>query len=637
MNGRAAGSVTNATRALRSLASDHPFACTLLSAFVWLLLLRGVLLLHAGLWPDPVWMLLSDAVAAVALALVLPVLRPPWLRLALMLALGAAYYAAGQHMWAHGTIFRVAHWGNMSEPLFLWSSVLTWWLLLLPVYCLSAWVLYRLHLLSDRRRPAQPLRRLGIAAGCVAVYGLLVTSPTAPANNVMVSTLIQLPDLVTGLRGPPDRDEIEPVGRSIESRFFHHQIRGGSVEAPPNVLLVIIEGLSGAYLPSVAAYHGLSPAVSLPALEGRLQRRGFRIYRNVLGMQRQTNRGSFPMLCGAYARVGAGRPKMADIAAGDDGPDCVPEILRRGGYRTGYLQAAPLEFMDKDAFMPKAGFEHVHGAEYFEPPEDVQGWGPEDDVFFAGAAEWLLRLHGKDGPWFAATLNVGTHYPFTAGAAERRKPDEEVVDDALGSGDDPMIGAQRDRQAAFAVMAGELVDFLDTLAGAGVLDNTLVIMASDEAGDFVRRGEEPRLLDGNFGTLAVRPPEGQPLDQFAGRRALVATIDVALTVLDAAGMTDGDPAVREMIGRSLLAERRPGARGLLLGDTYAGYTIFLLESGDLLACGEGLVVCNSWRFVPQRPFGTLRQVSEPAFLDVATRTRLVERAAIINPSPSRRD
>lgn len=211
------------------------------------------------------------------------------------------------------------------------------------------------------------------------------------------------------------------------------------------------------------------------------------------------------------------------------------------------------------------------------------------------------------------------------------------MDDAVGPTDDSWIGAQPVRQAAFAVMAEELVKFIDALDNRGLLDNTLMILASDEAGAFVRRGEEPRLLDGNFGTLAVRPPEGRSANALAGQDALVATIDVALTILDAAGLAVNDPAAHEMVGRSLLAELRPGPRGLLLGDTYAGYTTFLLESGELLACGERLMVCSSWRFAPERPFGSLRQVSDAAFLDVTARVRLVKRAAVINPPPSKDD
>lgn len=618
--------------AVRAVLAARPFVATLLLTFAWLLLMRGLLILYTRVWPEPGWMLLADGAAAVVLALLLSITRTAWLRVPMVLILGTAYYIAAQHMWAQGTIFRLAHLGRTTDPVFLTSSVLTPSLLLLPLCCLLAYMLHRLHLRIEPRPPRRRVRRLAVAAGMVAVYGIAVTSLTAPDNNVVVSTLAQIPDAAMSLRGPPGPEQVKPIESGLENRFFHREVRGGPGGERPNVLVVVIEGMSGAYLPSVARYHDLSPAVALHGLERDLDRRGFRVYRNVLSMQRQTDRGSYPLLCGAYPRVGTMNPKLADVAADEVDPDCAPDVLGRQGYQTGYLQAAPLEFMNKDAFLPKIGFERVHGADYFGPAEDTEGWGPPDEEFFPAAANWLRDLDADGSPWFAVTLNAGTHHPFPDGAAERTRSESGAA-----AAEDPQPSettVQPDRQAAFVLMARHLIEFFDELTSLDLLDETLVVVTSDEAGGFVRGDGQARVLDGNFGTLAVRPPAHMTLDDLAGRDALVATLDIALTAIDAAGLADHDPGSRDMIGRSLLVRQPAATRGLLLGDTYAGHTAFLLESGELLACGEGLIRCGSWTFSPQRPFGTLEQVSEPAFIDMPTRTRLVERAAVVELPPA---
>jgi len=623
----------------RAILCGRPFIATLLLAFTWLLLMRGILIVHSRVWPELGWILLTDATGAVVLALLLTMTHTGWMRILLVLLLGTAFYIAGQHLWAHGTIYRLAHLGRTVDPVFLQSSVLTWWLLLLPVCWLMAYALHRLHRRIDPGPWKRVHARLAAAIACVAAYGTAVTSLTLPDNNVVVSTLAQIPDAAMSWRAPPQPSQVAPLERDIESRFFHREVNGRRVDNRPNVLIVVIEGMSGAYLPSVTRYHDLAPAVLLHGLEQNLDRRGFRIYRNVLSMQRQTDRGSYPMLCGAYPRVGTMKPKLVDIAEKQVDPSCVPDVLARHGYRTGYLQAAPLSYMQKDAFMPRIGFQEVRDASHFGLSENAQGWGVPDERFFPAAAEWLMDLDADDGPWFAVTLNVGTHHPFADGADARERSESGAGSDAPGATRDPASTPQPDRQAAFSLMAKQLVDFLDALAEARLLDETLVVITSDEAGGFYRGNgkAQARMLDGNFGALAVRPPQGLPLEDFAPRNNLVATLDIALTTLDAAGLADRDPVARNMIGRSLLVSRAAVSRGLLVGDTYAGHTVFLLESGELLACSEGLIRCDSWTFTPQRTFGSLTQDSTAPFLDLATRQRLVNRAAIIDTHLEARD
>jgi hypothetical protein len=619
-------------RELRTVLSRRPFVLPFLLVFGWLLLMRGMLLLHSGVWPNPGWMLLADAVGALVMTLLLSLVRAPWLRVPLVVLAGVAFYAAAEHIGVHGTIFRIAHAVKLGDPVFLGSSVATPWLLLLPLYCLLGYLLHHLHLRIECPPPPRPFWWLAGAVGCVTIYGLAVPSLTYPANNVIVSTIAQVPSTAVGLRGPPTREEIEPIDADIESLFFHNQVVGGRVTDPPNILVVMIEGLSAAYLPKVAQYHGLSPVVTLPELERDLERRGFRIYRNVLSMQRQTDRGSYPPLCGAYPRLGTINSEMADVATGQADPVCVAEVLGRHGYQTGYLQAAPLEYMNKERFMPKAGFQHVDGAGYFGPPDEEEGWGPGDDVFFSGAVDWFRELDAGGAPWFAVTLNSGTHHPFPESTPGDTEPKEEYAESEATAHDGTReTRAKPDRQAAFTEMARELAGFFDGLAAEGILDNTLLIVTSDEAGGFLRGEEGPRMLDGNFGALAVRPPGGRGLEDLAGRDALVATLDIALTSLDAAGVATSSADARTMIGRSLLLREPSGNRGLLLGDAYAGYTVFLLETGELMACGDTLIRCTIWRFSPQRLYGTLTEdESALPFLSYEARRQLADRTAVID-------
>ena len=112
-----------------------------------------------------------------------------------------------------------------------------------------------------------------------------------------------------------------------------------------NVLLIMLEGVSGAYLPSVAIRHGIEYEVAMPKLDSWANR-GVS-YSTFVAQQRHTNRGEYAILCGDYPSLVTAPPKMSTYVR-EGTRRCLPALLRDGGYQTVYLQAAPLAFMLKD-------------------------------------------------------------------------------------------------------------------------------------------------------------------------------------------------------------------------------------------------------------------------------------------------
>ena len=93
-------------------------------------------------------------------------------------------------------------------------------------------------------------------------------------------------------------------------------------------------------------------------------------------------------------------------------PNALPGVLRHAGYQTAYLQAAPLAFMHKDRFMPRAGFERVEGEESFGQCECRNGWGPDDRTLLVRATDLALEMKQAGKPWFLTVLAAGTHHPY---------------------------------------------------------------------------------------------------------------------------------------------------------------------------------------------------------------------------------
>ncbi|KPQ30272.1 MAG: phosphoglycerol transferase [Marinobacter excellens HL-55] len=603
------------------------FTQTFFLALVWLLIARGLLIAQSGVVPSLQGTLGGDIAGAFILAVLLQ-LSGGILRGILITLLGCALYVAGMHLGTHGTLFKLAFASKGMDTTFITGSLLNLYLLTLPGYLVLAWLLHRLHRQWIPVSNRQPALLLAGTVLVIITYSLSFPSLTTPANNVVASTLAQIPGAILNPVGTAIGDETAEISEPLKSRtnFFHQEVGNQAHTSRPNVLLILIEGLSGGYLPSVSEYHNLTPAVSLDTLEATFDEFGFRIYKNMLSMERQTDRGTYTLVCGRYPDLRRPSEKLQSVASSSVTPDCLPEKLRDQGYNTAYWQAAPIEYMNKDAFMSQAGYDDVTGANTFIEGEESDGWGPPDPEFFNNIAQRLRQMDEQEAPWFVTSLNVGTHHPFKIG----EQAEQELASEQLASDADTLTlpQAQTPRRNAMRVMAQSLDRLLADLEQAGVLDNTLVIVSSDESGGFIRDDHESLPLNSNLGVLAIRPPSKAYLDQLAPDNRIVTQLDIPITILDVTG--HGDKAGR-MIGRSLLTTDIAKSRDIMLADTYTGMKYFLRETGTLLACTELMTRCSTWSFDPERLFGSLQEVEGDPFLTIEERFALTESATLQTP------
>lgn len=371
-------------------------------------------------------------------------------------------------------------------------------------------------------------------------------------------------------------------------RIFRADLRGrrwaGPLESRPNVLLILVEGASGAYLPSVAAAQGVQSTTSMPRLDA-LARKHVLLSR-VVSHQRQTNRGEYGILCGEYPKLLTDQSKMTEQAYGKP-RRCLPALLRDAGYATVYIQAAPLGFMLKDQFMPKAGFEELIGEPWFENAYARTDWGVDDKAFFEQARDRILALHRDERPFFATMLTVGTHHPYTVpNDYAREQPLLDAHDRAFGWADDA------------------LADFIHALDEHGVLRDTVVVITSDESAGLPQSASATQRLlsqSWSFVVVLLPVPQAKRID------ALFGHVDAALSIADLLGM---EAEGAGFVGRSWFRQY-DSPRFLFAGNTYARSVMMWEPSGSVVICDESLQRCT--RTVPDDDliFGPKRQ-SEPA-------------------------
>ena len=488
-----------------------------------------------------------------------------WFAVACALLLALGYYVNFETIAALGTVASPLDISFLADSTFVRGSALALSYplalaaLLVSTLLLAAW--------GVARRPLGDVL-LALCAGGFVLGGLSLT-----ANDPELTTWRQVNALTHNAEWLVLREDATPNGGYASSARAIIEVEpslAADLDAPQrfaldgrkkNVLLVILESVSGNYLPTAAAAHGRDAVNRMYHLDAAFADNVG--YASFFTHQRRTNRGLYALLCGEYPRLTAGMPKMTVAAAGP-WQRCLPEILRDHGYRTVYLQSAPLAFMLKDSFMPAIGFDETLGHDSFDRAYLRTLWGVDDRAFLEQAVVKIERLRVSGEPWFLTLLTVGSHHPF-------------VVPESF---DAPY---ETDFRRAFAYLDVAVGRFLRALEKSGMRDDTLVLITTDEsAGDLGQVADATAgVLSQNWGFLVAMTPErsrGLVADPFAQS-------DLALSILDYLGFGESGG---ELFGRSVFRRYDTGRR-LFFGNVNHRILGGIKADGSLVQCElEGL-------------------------------------------------
>ena len=451
----------------------------------------------------------------------------------------------------------------------------------------------------------------------IATLAMVLASFAIPAqsaamswrqSNVLAENFRSLAN--AGLGGPAfsaksmlDEGGLLRLKRALSTDVKAAKQRFALGHAGTNVLLVLVEGVSGAYLERVRERFGLPAASQLDM--PRLNKRSMSglHFPNFIANQRQTSRGEYAILCGDYPAL-VTRP--ARMTAAEPLPHrCLPQVMRDLGYTTVYLQAAPLSYNRKGVFMPKAGFERSFGVAWFEDAPYRSFWGVDDGLFFDGALRMISQLDAETKPWFLTLLTVGTHYPYWRPVGESGRFRSLHLGDALDYADE------------------SLDEFIEAVQARGTLDDTLVLVSSDESAGLKsdRDGLLSR-LGGNWGTMLVLAPQGWTGEINAPHMQA----DVPLSILDYLGWPQ---LWSEGVGRSLF-RRYPMPRALAFGNTYRRLVGLLDESYEVTVCDEVFGSCVAWPVEPKAVFVPRTVSAEAANLGAVALLRALAEYSVRN-------
>nr|WP_298414125.1 sulfatase-like hydrolase/transferase [uncultured Halomonas sp.] len=320
-------------------------------------------------------------------------------------------------------------------------------------------------------------------------------------------------------------------GAWLDRRYIPPAIEA-SPESPPNLIILYLESIEGTYADATRfgdVYDDLNV----------LGKRGL-VFKGV----RQSENTGWTM-AGMIASQ-CGTPLMPAGLIHDHqfeplkhvlpGVNCLGDLLSAQGYRQLYMAGASLEFAGKGLFYEGHGFDKALGRHQLEPrlddPAYLNSWGLNDDSLLDMAVAEVSKLAQQPGPFTFVTLTLSGHppYGYPARSCLERQGEFDGVD-ILYSVKCSAWLARR---------------FIEQLESRGLLENTLVMVASDHLS--MKNSAWLQLIEGpRENTLIMF---GNDLPKKVIHREAT-TMDILPTLLEAMGFTI--PSHRAGLGASLLS------------------------------------------------------------------------------------
>ncbi|MDC8804671.1 sulfatase-like hydrolase/transferase [Halomonas pacifica] len=350
-------------------------------------------------------------------------------------------------------------------------------------------------------------------------------------EKVLMLALVAGNPLLFGLGQRGAAIVVEDDGAWLDRRYQQPVLQGRPA-SPPNLLVIYLESLERTYADRERfgdAYADLD----------RLGARGS-VFAGVRQLDNTgwTMAGMIASQCGVpLMPAGLLHDRQFEpLEAVAPGVDCLGDLLSEEGYRLTYLGGASTDFAGKGLFYEGHGFDRVLGREALTPrltdPDYLNSWGLYDDTLFDIAMQEIDALEAEPGPWGLVMLTLGSHAPN--GYPSRRCRERQGEFDGV------------DILYSVECTAWLTRDFLERLEARGLLDDTLVMIASDHLSMRVSAWDQLVLGERDNTFMLLGPGvEATRIERQAS------TLDLYPTLLEAMGYDL--PQHRAGLGVSLLA------------------------------------------------------------------------------------
>ena len=230
----------------------------------------------------------------------------------------------------------------------------------------------------------------------------------APAFNLLTSVLDDMRPENRELKLMPYDEAITQTRRllSIEGQVdsahvLARHIPADSVQRRPNIVVILMESMSGALLQTLGQQKRLTP--TLDSLYGCSW-----AFTNFYSAGIHTNHGitatlySFPALMKRNLMKGTVTPRRHGL----------PTVLKDLGYHNMFFMTHESQYDNMNAFLHTNGYDDVYAQEDYPSSERVNAFGVSDHYLFDFGLEKINEEAKKGKPWMATLLTISNHPPY---------------------------------------------------------------------------------------------------------------------------------------------------------------------------------------------------------------------------------
>tara|TARA_B100000700_G_C15030768_1_gene850386 strand:- start:876 stop:2780 length:1905 start_codon:yes stop_codon:yes gene_type:complete len=300
------------------------------------------------------------------------------------------------------------------------------------------------------------------------------------------------------------------------SKGSNNQLNICSILETPNILILMLESFRAAEVGIYGSVLELTPNFDYWSKKGIL-------FKNFYANGFQTRHGQVATYCSLFPNYGAAVMKKYY----NNNFMCLPEILRRIGYKTSWVFGSDSNFDGQSSFLNKIGFEKIIDKFSFKNTSSTLGWGLSDYDLFR---ELEKVLDNERQPFFSSALTSTNHHPFEV-------PDEYK----LNRGETVKF---RYQEAIFYTDA-MLGDFLNRIKKKHWYKNTIIFITSDTA-SFQQAEIEPS----NFGEF-VKLRSKIPLLILFGENVIKSNL-IKKTINNPASQVDIAPTILDILNKEII-------------------------------------------------------------------------------------
>jgi phosphoglycerol transferase MdoB-like AlkP superfamily enzyme len=234
---------------------------------------------------------------------------------------------------------------------------------------------------------------------------------------------------------------------------------------PKNVILLVLESTSTQYMGIYGSQYDTTPRLNA-------ERGHCMIFDNFYAHVGQTAISLIALTTSRYPNFRYAHSPLSDRAAMDSVSEA--SVLRSAGYRTAFISASSLAFLNQRSFLQTRGFDDLQDPGTFGAPP-LFAWGVRDSCMMDHLIDWARRK--PDRPFFAVAWTIQTHSPYAM------TPGEPVINFVGQSQSQEQLSLNRYLNAMREADA-QIGRLFSNLRELGLADDTVVIITGDHGEGF---------------------------------------------------------------------------------------------------------------------------------------------------------